>query len=365
MRSHSVARPLLLTATLVFLTVPLAAPLAAQAYPHPLEGSVARITMHGASLEGNLSGDPADRFLTVYLPPGYQAETSRHYPVLYALHGYTDDDLHWMGWQQHFVNLVTITDSAIAAGVIPGLIVVMPNSYTRFQGSMYSNSITTGNWEDFIASDLVEYVDAHYRTIPERTSRGLVGHSMGGYGAMRIGMKHPDVFASVYAMSPCCLAARVPAGPEAAAALQRYEAIRTMADFEKADFGTRAQIASAAAWSPNPNNPPFFIDLPTKNGELQPQVVAKWAANAPLAFIDQYIPDFRRIAFGIDSGDQDRGIAPTATEVHRILEQYGVAHEYGIYPGNHISNVHLRIKTTVLPFFARTLAFEKVLKAGQ
>jgi enterochelin esterase-like enzyme len=264
-----------------------------------------------------------------------------------------------MGWQQHFVNLVTVTDSAIAGGLIRPLILVMPNSYTRFQGSMYSNSVTTGYWEEFVARDLVEYVDAHYCTIPERASRGLTGHSMGGYGAMRIGMKHPDVFASVYAMSPCCLGPRVTAGPNVAGTASRLEAVTTMQAFEQLDFGMRAMMASLAAWAPNPQNPPFFIDLPTKNGELQQDVLARLAANAPLAFIDQYIPNFRRLkAFGIDSGDQDRGIAPTVTEVHRILEQYGVAHEYGIYPGNHINNVHARIRTTMLPFFAMHLSFD-------
>ena len=362
MRSHPAA-PLAASAAAALAMAALAvAPLAAQAqaYPHPLQGSVARIMVHGPSLAENLSGDPSDRPVTVYLPPGYAERADRHYPVLYALHGYTDDDLHWMGWQPHFVNLVTVVDSAIASGAIRPLILVMPNAYTKFQGSMYSNSITTGYWEEFVARDLVAYVDDHYRTIPDRESRGLTGHSMGGYGALRIGMKHPAVFASVYAMSPCCLAPRTaPATAEALAALQRYETITTMAAFEQADFGTRAQIASAAAWSPNADNPPFFIDLPTRDGELQPQVVAKWAANAPLAFIDQYIPSFRRSAFGIDSGDQDRGIAPTVTEVHRILERYGVAHEYGIYPGNHVNNVHARIRGTVIPFFARTLAFEK------
>ena len=73
---------------------------------------------------------------------------------------------------------------------------------------MYSSSVTTGDFEEFIAQDLVAFVDAHYRSIPGRSSRGLVGHSMGGYGATRIGMKHADVFGSLYIMSPCCLSPR-------------------------------------------------------------------------------------------------------------------------------------------------------------
>lgn len=78
-------------------------------------------------------------------------------------------------------------------------------AHTVFQGSMYSNSVTTGDWEGYITRDLVSYVDARYRTIPARGSRGLAGHSMGGYGTIRIAMKHPDVFASIYIMSACCL----------------------------------------------------------------------------------------------------------------------------------------------------------------
>ncbi len=84
-----------------------------------------------------------------------------------------------------------------------------PDAFTIYNGSMYSSSPTTGDWETFIAQDLVAWVDGHYRTIPDRMSRGLAGHSMGGYGTMRIGMKHPEVFSSLYAMSSCCLTARL------------------------------------------------------------------------------------------------------------------------------------------------------------
>src|SRR6202008_2955960 len=83
------------------------------------------------------------------------------------------------------------------------MIVVLTDSKTAHNGSMYSSSVTTGDFERFIAHDVVSYIDAHYRTLPDRMSRGLVGHSMGGYGTTRIGMKHPEVFGSLYIMSPC------------------------------------------------------------------------------------------------------------------------------------------------------------------
>jgi photosystem II stability/assembly factor-like uncharacterized protein/pimeloyl-ACP methyl ester carboxylesterase len=223
---------------------------------------------------------------------------------------------------------------------------------------MYSNSVTTGNWEDFVARDLVAWVDARYRTLADASSRGIAGHSMGGYGAMRIGMRHPDVFSSVYLLSPCCLAPRT-AGSGGAAVLARVEAITTMEEFEAADFGLRATIASSAAWAPNPANPPFYLDLPSQGGALRPDVLARLAANAPLATVDQYVRSLeglRGLAF--DAGDEDRGIAATVRELDRILTAYGVPHEAAIYPGDHLSGVAERIRTVMLPFFSRTLAFE-------
>ena len=118
------------------------------------------------------------------------------------LHGYG------FGYDTFNGRLATLPDSAdrdIAAGSIKDMIVVMPDAYTLHKGSMYSNSITTGYWEDYVAVDLVSYIDSHYRTIANRRSRGLGGHSMGGYGTLRLAMKRPDVFGAIYALSSCCL----------------------------------------------------------------------------------------------------------------------------------------------------------------
>lgn len=170
-----------------------------------LKGSVERIKVHGNNLEGNLAGDSPDIDVSVYLPPGYKKNTGKRYPVVYYLHGYTDNDSKWYGFEEHWINLPRIADSVFLSGSVKEMILVTPNGYNKFQGSMYSNSITTGNWEDFIAKELVAYMDKHYRTIPRAGSRGLAGHSMGGYGTMRIGQQYPDVFSSLYMLSPCCL----------------------------------------------------------------------------------------------------------------------------------------------------------------
>ena len=134
--------------------------------------------------------------------------------------------------------------------------------------------------------------------------------------------------------------------------------MKTAADSAKLPFGLRAQLASAAAWSPNPKNPPLYLDLPT--GEKEAGVLAKWTANAPLAFIDQYIADLRRYrAIAIDVGDQD-GLRVDAGKLHDALDQNGVANTFEIYPGTHTSDVAVRFQQHVMPFFSRTLSFEPV-----
>jgi S-formylglutathione hydrolase len=278
----------------------------AQTAPPP-HGSIERIKVHGKSLEGNLEGDSPDRDVSIYLPPSYKTAANRRYPVVYMLHGYTDSDERWFGLIKHFIDLPASIDKSISNGARE-MIVVMPNAYTRYAGSMYSNSVVTGDWETYVAKELVSYIDGHYRTIANVASRGLAGHSMGGYGTVRIGMKYPDVFSSIYALSPCCMVPNMNPAPGPSKA----EAIRTIDDFNKADFGTKAQFASAAVWSPNPKNPPFYFDLPTKNGEIQSLVLAKWAANAPLAMVDQYMGNLKRLhAIAFDAGDKDTSIAET------------------------------------------------------
>ena len=216
--------------------------------------------------------------------------------------------------------------------------------------------------ETYVARDVVSYIDTHYRTIAARESRGLVGHSMGGYGATRIGMKHAEVFGSLNILSRCCLSrggsggGRGTPAPNAASNDEALAAVKTPADSAKLPFGVRAQLASAAAWSPNPKNPPLYLDLPI--GDQTQAVLAKWAANAPLAFIDQYILELKRYrAIAIDVGDQD-GLRVDAGKLHDVLDQYGIANTFEVYPGTHTSDVAVRFQEHVMPFFSRTLSFE-------
>jgi enterochelin esterase-like enzyme len=323
--------------------------------PAPVPGakavSVEHIKVHGMALEGNLEGDAVDREVIVFLPPSYAKEKHRRYPVVYALHGYSIGAEQWT----HEIHVPQTVEGAFAQGA-KEMIVVLPDSKTVHNGSMYSSSVTTGDFEKFISHDLVAYVDAHYRTIADRKSRGLAGHSMGGYGASRIGMKHPDVFGSLYIMSPCCLSAR--AGTPNPELEKAVAAAKTPADTSSLPFFVGAQLASAAAWSPNPKNPPLYLDLPVKDGVAQPEVVAKWAANSPLAFVDQYIGNLKQYrAISMDVGDKD-GLRVDAGKLHEVLDSYGIANSFEIYPGTHTSAVADRFQNHVLPFFSKNLCFQ-------
>jgi len=324
--------------------------------PPVVEGAkpatVEHIKIHGLALEGNLEGDAVDRDVIVFLPPSYAMEPKRRFPVVYALHGYSIGADQW----SHEIHVPQTIEGAIAQGA-KEMIVVLPDSKTMHNGSMYSSSVTTGDFERFISHDVVAYIDARYRTIPDRASRGLVGHSMGGYGASRIGMKHPDVFGSLYIMSPCCMSAR-PAGQANPELEKKLASVKTAEDSAKLSFFERAQLATAAAWSPDPNNPPLYLDLPMKDGVPQPEVLAKWAANAPLAFVDQYIGNLKQYrAIAMDVGDQD-GLRVDAGKLHEIFDKYGIANSFEIYPGTHTSAVADRFQNHVIPFFSKHLCFE-------
>jgi len=330
------------------------------------QGSVERIKVYGDSLKGNLEGDNPERDVVVYLPASYSNEPDRRYPVVYFLHGYG------VGVDAYIkmLNLQEMADKAIAAGARE-MILVLPDAYTVYSGSMYSNSPTTGNWEGYISQDLVEYIDSHYRTVANRDGRGLSGHSMGGYGTIRIGMKHPEVFSALYAMSSCCLmntpsASSPPKNkaPSRKDAPTPPQAKSAAAPKPAAKEGARGgggfanvPLAQAAAWAPNPKNPPQYFDLPTKDGQIQPMVVAKYAANSPLVMVDQYVPNLKKYhAIAMDVGDKD-GLKRGNIDLHEALTRLGIDHTFEEYEGDHGNRVTERFQNNLMTFFSKQLKF--------
>ena len=172
--------------------------------PAALKGTLERIKVHGKSLEGNLMKETAAPEVSIYLPPelrhGPQPALSRWSTSCTATPTRTSATS-----ARPDASCTSIAERVFGAGSAKEMILVMPNCMNAYGGCMYSNSVTAGDWEGYVADDLVAYMDSHYRTLATRASRGLAGHSMGGYGTLRIAMKRPDVFSAIYALSSCCL----------------------------------------------------------------------------------------------------------------------------------------------------------------
>jgi enterochelin esterase-like enzyme len=338
-------KTLIATALLGMLAVPAAAQnITAPPPPIPEGITVEEIRVHGASLVGNLEGNEVERQVMVVLPPSYASSPNKRYPVVYYLHGFAIDG-------KNFYNYMRVPE-AVAKNAAEGneFIVVVPSTLTRMGGSMYSSSVTTGDFRKFIAEDLVGYIDSHYRTIASRGGRGLVGHSMGGYGTWVIGMSYPQVFDSIWAQSACCVSPRTETVESATAmAAVPYDGV------DQSGFGMRAGLASAVAWAPNPQNPPFYVDWPIRDGAVDPLVMAKWANNSPLAMVASHLPALRSFdAIGLDVGDRD-GLVRDDTLIHEELDKFGVAHEWAVYEGTHTDKIGQRFADVVLPFFAKHL----------
>jgi len=358
-RSHArTRRSLAVSLTLAGLA--LAAP-HARAAETAAKGRVETVKVHGPALEGNLSGEPADREVSIYLPPSYDRERSRRYPVVILLHGYSLTNKYWVGTGgQGFgsIDVPGAMDRDVAGNKSREMILVMPDGNSKYDGSMYSSSVTSGDWEGFIADDLVGYVDGHYRTIANRASRGLAGHSMGGYGAIRIGMKRPDAFSSLYILSACCLmndpagfARRPPPAPPSASGENASAAPRPRG------FANVVN-AEAAAWSPNPSNPPTYFDLPGAEGVDAALVAQKWAANSPLVMLDQYIANLKRYSgIGMDVGVQD-GLSASNEQLAKRLEAYKLPVAFETYEGDHVNRIAERMEQHVLPYFSQHLRFD-------
>lgn len=328
------------------------------------KGQIVVTHILSSSIQRNPGGENPLRRVTIYLPPDYDKTTGR-YPVIYFLHGFTRSDSLLIAIN-HFDKLM---DKAISTGKIKPVIVVMPNEYTLYRGSFYTNSSLTGNWADFTAIELVAYVDKNYRTIPDRKSRVIAGHSMGGHGAIKLGMLFPYVFANVYALSPAILDLKEDMGKNS----KVYKRVREIKTREVLvtgykDFRANAVVAAGRAFSPNPDNPPFYTDLPfTYQGDsliVNNEALALWNKNLPVKMVDSYVDSLKSLnALKLDWGRNDgsKHIPVTCSIFSKKLEKLGIHHYAEEYIGNHTNKIWTddgRVLNDMLPFFDTYLKFK-------
>lgn len=314
-----------------------------------------------SSVQGNSGGEEPIRQVTIYLPAGYD-DSKQRYPVLYFLHGFTVDDSFYMSTYR----LDELLDEAIASDHLRPMILVLPNSDTKFKGSFYTNTQVNGKWADYISRDVVAFIDKKFRTIPNKNSRGLAGHSMGGNGAIKIGMANSHVFGAVYALSP----ARLDWGAELTINSPGFKKVQLAKNEEEIfkDFFAHEITAIARAYSPNKQKPPTFVDLPFEyQGDsvlVNVDTYKKWNENFPINMIDDHIASLKTLnALKLDWGrnEQFSFIPVACLNFSKKLEAFGIDHFAEEYIGDHdnkLGGIDGRIYTEVFPFFDFYLKFE-------
>ena len=357
---------------------------AQQTAPATSASKLLELTVPAPSLKGNLLGDPTAQQIYVYLPPSYSTNTTHRYPTLYLLHGYLGTSKVWVAGAYQGFNIQTSMDELIKVGKVREMIVVAANGSNRYGGSFYTNSPVTGNWDDFITRDLVSYIDTNYRTISRAESRGIAGHSMGGYGAVILAMRHPDVFSSMFALSPCCLVMEDDmsdanaAWPKVLGLTSRDQLTLPPKSFD--DFSKDVLVAISAAFSPDPQRPPFFVDFPVEtkaglcssggNGTTAAPCVqkvdaayAKWRLNIPAYIAEASKGNLKKLhGIFIDYGEKETfaHIRTGAQLFSKTLSELNIPHQFEVYPeGDHGSRIRVRMETKVLEFFSEKLVFEK------
>ena len=336
---------------------------AALASPDEGRSQVVSRTIRSQNIAQNRIGiDPA-RGMLVYLPAGYDPASSRRYPVIYFLPNPFES-----GYRYDFEHrdAQALFDSAIAAGTIGKFILVVPDMNTPLGSSWYVNSATTGNWEDFVIQELVPYIDANFKTLADRNARGIAGVFIGGYGAIRFGMRHPDVFGSVYAMHPVGTGS----GVSISATIPKWEILTNAQSPDDVKKDGRTQIFATIfqAHLPNPAKPPLFIDLVArqegKHLNIDAKIMARLRANFYLdEMIPQYADNLKSLrGFKFDWTRQDGNFDHVyANQVFtRKLNEFGIVHGAEVYDGPFGDadwGSDGRISAEVLPFFAAHLLF--------
>ena len=306
------------------------------------------VLQHSSSvLRGNALGDPADRDLFCYLPPGYDASQTR-YPVIYWLSGFTGNGRMMFNFDPWSESIDRRLDRLITASAMPPVICVLPDCFTALGGSQYADSSATGDYETYIIKELVPFVDAQLRTKPGRDHRGVTGKSSGGYGAMRLAMRHPDIFGAFgsHAGDAYFAYCYLPDFPKFAMGINKAGGVEQFVrEFQTLPKKTHESIevlnilAMAACYSPNPSAP-LGIDLPVKlpSGEIRGDVWKRWEANDPVHMAREHADALRSLKkIYLDAGTRDEFNLHIGARVFAArLDELGVTYTHEEFDDTHM-----------------------------
>ncbi len=317
-------------------------------------------------LEGNPLGDSPLRHVPVYLPPGYDAEGGRRYPVLYALAGFNGSGRSYLNWDWYQPDLPTRLNRLIEGGGMPPVVVVMVDGMTRLGGNQYVDSPAVGPWARHICEELVPWAERAFRLLPGREHRGVFGKSSGGYGALMMGLEHADVFAGVASHSgdayfEYCYGVHFPSTIDTLRAVGGLTAfldqLHTRPKCPPAWGGALIVVAQAAFYSPNPAAPQGF-DLPfvLETGERREDVLARWRERDPVHLVARHAAALRSLRLlWFDCGTRDEWNLHHGTRMLAArLTAAGVPHVHEEFDDDH-KQVSYRYEVS-LPRLARALA---------
>jgi enterochelin esterase family protein len=288
-----------------------------------LRGQLRIDTIDSPALRGNPLGDPSIRPLAIYVPPGYDPEGSRRYPVLYCLHGYTGSVPALVAGRPWESNVVQRLDRLIAAGTMPPVILAIVDGFTRLGGSQYLDSIHNGDYATYTVRDVIGHVDAGYRTIAQAGGRAVFGKSSGGFGALHLSLEYPGTFAAFASHSGDTYFryAHLPSFPTTQRTLEQFGTPQAFVEeFERRPkppqhfFATIEMLGYAAAYSPLAAEAfAFAMPFDRATGELDDAVFARWLAFDPCERVAsgyealaglrlRYLDCGRRDEYGLDIG---------------------------------------------------------------
>ncbi len=281
-----------------------------------LRGRLDLVTLRSPALTGNRLGDPVERPLAVYLPPDYDDDPERRYPVVYVIQGYTGQVQMWFNRVSYRQPLIEAVDAMLAAGEAPPCLVVLVDAFTRYGGSQFVDSAGTGRYHTYLCEDVVGYVDAHYRTLPQAAHRGIAGKSSGGFGAMITPMLRPDLFGGLASHAGDGLYEQnyLPAFGKAVRELRDYDADiwRWWADFEDrpaftkpADQNLLMMLGLAACFSPADDGTPV-LPFDPRTGVVREEQWQRWLAWDPVRMVPDHAEALRGLrAIWLDAGTRD------------------------------------------------------------
>lgn len=318
--------------------------------PFSYEGRVEMRPFQSQALADNRLGDPTEREVPVYVPPDSVAP-SAGFPVLFVLAGFTGRGQNFLGSHPWKGSVVRSFDRAVATGECPPAILVMPDAFTRMGGGQYVNSSYMGRYEDYLAEELVAFVDEHYPTLPGR--RGVIGKSSGGFGAMHLSMRHPGVFRAAASISGDChfefgyasefldaLRGLEAHGGDPAAFLREFFATPVLKGDAHAVLNT---LAMAACYSPNEDSPLGF-DLPfdLHTGLRIDSVWQRWLEFDPVVAVERHADAWRGLDFlHLEAGKTDEFHLQFGLRVLRErMAALDIPHSHEEFAGGHFDINH-------------------------